>query len=516
MVGPARRVHRAQAGGRIGADAVTTPAPTADIDTGGRSLRAHTARGTLINSAFQIGLAGLGLLRRVIIAAFLTRSEFGIWGIIVTALMTLFWLKELGIADKYVQQTEADQEAAFQKAFTLELAVSVVFFVLVAAALPIFAAAYHHWEIIVPGIVLALSVPASALESPVWIPYRRMQFVRQRLLLSVDTVVAFVVTVALGVAGAGYWCLVIGTLAGAVAGGLAALASCPYRIRLRFDRGTLREYASFSWPLVGLGVSNLVGIQSVLLVANHSVGIAGLGSIGLAASISQFADRVDDIVSTTVYPAVCRVRDRVELMFEAFVTSNRLAVMWGLAVGAGLALFAGDLVHYVLGDRWKPGVGLLAAFCVIAGVRQIGFNWAVFMRAVGDTRPMFVAALTNLLVIAVATIPLTLAFGLTGYALGMGVAVIVQVAQRGYFLRRLFPDHRPMPYLVRAILPSVPPAALVLGVRALAGGDRTPARVIAEVVLYVVVTFAAIWLFERTLIRELVGYLRGDRRLRVA
>src|SRR3954462_2767023 len=85
---------------------------TAEIETGGRGLRVHAARGTLINASFQIGLAGLGLLRRVVIAAFLTRGEFGVWGIIVTSLMTLSWLKELGISDKYVQQDEPDQEAA--------------------------------------------------------------------------------------------------------------------------------------------------------------------------------------------------------------------------------------------------------------------------------------------------------------------------------------------------------------------------------------------------------------------
>src|SRR3954454_24921646 len=165
------------------------------VDTGGRGLRQHAARGTLVNSAFQVGLAGLGLLRRLLIAAFLTRGEFGVWGIIITTLITLSWLKELGISDKYVQQSEPDQELAFQKAFTLELLVSLGFFAILVVALPIYGAAYGHPEIIVPGIVLALSVPISAFESPLWVPYRRMQFVRQRSLSAIDPVSAFVLTV---------------------------------------------------------------------------------------------------------------------------------------------------------------------------------------------------------------------------------------------------------------------------------------------------------------------------------
>src|SRR3954447_6740614 len=70
----------------------------------GRSLREHTARGAIINSAFQVGLAGVNLVKRVGVAAFLTTGDYGIWGILVTTLITLSWLKQIGISDKYVQQ----------------------------------------------------------------------------------------------------------------------------------------------------------------------------------------------------------------------------------------------------------------------------------------------------------------------------------------------------------------------------------------------------------------------------
>src|SRR5215471_1100844 len=82
---------------------------------GGRNLRQQAARGTLINSAFQVGIAALGLLRRFIVAAYLTRAEFGIWSIVLITVLTVGWLKQVGISDKFVQQNEPDQEAAFQK-----------------------------------------------------------------------------------------------------------------------------------------------------------------------------------------------------------------------------------------------------------------------------------------------------------------------------------------------------------------------------------------------------------------
>src|SRR5689334_15916113 len=69
----------------------------------GRSLRAHTARGVIINAAFQVGIAGLGLFRRIAIAGFLAASTYGIWTLLLATILTLIWLKEVGINDKYIE-----------------------------------------------------------------------------------------------------------------------------------------------------------------------------------------------------------------------------------------------------------------------------------------------------------------------------------------------------------------------------------------------------------------------------
>jgi PST family polysaccharide transporter len=386
---------------------------------------------------------------------------------------------------------------------------SLLFFAFLCVVLPIYGLAYGQSEIILPGIVLAASVPISVFEIPTLIAYRRMQFVRQRTLTSLDPITAFVVTIALGVAGAGYWSLVIGAVAGSVVGGLAATLTSPYKLRWRFDKATLKEYASFSWPLLGYQFSNLVVIQGIMLVGARTVGVAGLGAMALASSISALAERLDGIVSETIYPAVCAVADRIELLHEAFEKSNRLAVMWGMSFGVGLALFSADLVHYVLGDRWEPAIGLLAAFGLIAGFRQVAFNWQIFMRAVNNTKPLFLVSLGNLASMLVITVPLMFALGLPGYAIGMAAALVIQIGQRYYFLSRLFEGFNVIGHLVRAMAPTVPAAAIVLGLRLVTGGGRSPLRAAAELALYLVATALFTWIFEREFIREILGYVRG-------
>ena len=199
-------------------------------------------------------------------------------------------------------------------------------------------------------------------------------------------------------------------------------------------------------------------VQASVLIGNFTVGLAGLGALGLATTFSMFADRLDSLIRRTIYPAVCAVKDRTALLFEAFEKSNRLALMWAFPFGVGLALFAPDLITFVLGERWREAEVLLQVFGLTIAVRQVAFNWVIFFSAIGDNRPLAVSSFVQLGVFAVVTAPLMIAFGLNGYAAGMAVAVLVDLGVRGYYLGRLFEGFAIGRHLVRSVVPSVPPA----------------------------------------------------------
>jgi hypothetical protein len=148
----------------------------------GRSLREHVARGTVTNALYLVFLSTLTLVRGFVLALFLTRADYGVWGILMVSLSALLWLKQVGISDKYIQQDERDQELAFQKAFTLELIFTMIWVLLLAAAVPAITFAYGEPKLLAPGLVLVLMLPAGALQAPLWAYYRQMEFVKQRTL----------------------------------------------------------------------------------------------------------------------------------------------------------------------------------------------------------------------------------------------------------------------------------------------------------------------------------------------
>jgi O-antigen/teichoic acid export membrane protein len=457
-------------------------------------MRRIAARGVLINGAFDVALTSLGLVRGFVVAAFLSTTEYGTFGVLAAALGTLLWLKQVGVGDKYVQQRDDDQERAFQLAFTLELLLCGFFFVLVLAVVPLMVWVYGEPSLLAPGLVCSLAIVGAALQTPIWPYYRQMDFLRQRTLQAVDPLVGFAVTVVLAALGAGVWSLVAGLVAGSLSGALVAVLWSPYPLRLRWERSALREYVSFSWPLLAASFAGVVVAQSATLVAEFEVGLAGVGAVALASSIVAYTGRMDAVVTNTLYPAICAVRDRSDALLEAFLKSNRLAVSFGLPFGVGLALFAAGLIEHVLGSRWEPALGLIQVFAVIAAVDQLAFNWTAFYRALGRTRPVAVVNVAMAVVFVCVALPLLVSRGLGGLELGLAITTGVGLVLRSYFVRRLFPGAPLGREALRALVPTALGAAAVL-------------LVATNLVLYVAVVAAATWVLQGSLLREALGYL---------
>ncbi|HEV2811731.1 MAG TPA: oligosaccharide flippase family protein [Solirubrobacteraceae bacterium] len=481
------------------ADAATDVRPLAGPDVG---LRTRAARGTIVNGAFLVGVNTLGIVRAIAAASILTTTEYGEWGLLMAAFTTLLALGGVGIDDKYVQQDDPDQRRAFEIAFTLQMALGAVMLAVLAVGMPLFALLYGREEIIAPGLAIAFGLPALALQMPLWAHYRRMDFVRQRRIQAIEPVVGLVVSVALALAGLGVWALVVGALAGTYCTALAAVLSSPYRLRLRWDRAAVREYTDFSWPLLLGAAATIVMVQVPTVITAHELGIAAVAAIALAATITGFTRRVDEVVTTTLYPAICAVKDRTDLLFESFWKSNRLALLWATPVGVGVALFARDVVPAVLGEQWRFATGLVAAVALTAVVEQIAFNWSAFLRARGQTRPIAVASVVALVLVLAIAVPLLVAEGLTAFGVGLGIATVLSVGVRLWLLRPLF-GGRPLARQVgRGLVPTVPAAGVVLALRALA---EAPAPL--EAALFAAVVVVTTYALERRLLAESLGYL---------
>jgi O-antigen/teichoic acid export membrane protein len=473
-----------------------------------QELRRRTARGVLVNGAFIVVAEGVVLIQQVLVARFLTISEVGLYGIVSVTVITLLTLKQVGIDEQFVQQDDLDQELAFQRAFSIELMLGLVFALLVALLAPLIAVLYDDWELAPLMLALAYLPVAFAFQAPAWIFFRRMDFLRQRLVQGAVPVATFVATLALLLAGLDVWALVIGALVGNMVAVVIAMRLSPYRMKFDLHAPSVRLYARFSWPIMFAAVAGLIIRQGQVFAFNAHLGLAGAGFITLAVTITRYADRADQIVTATIYPAICAVIDRKEVMTELFEKSNRLTAMWALPFGAALALFSADLVEYLLGDKWEPSVILLQVLGITGAVHQLGFNWTAFYRAVGISFPQAVYAAAAAIAFLAVPLPLLFAEGIDGFAYGMFAVMVAAWGTRAIYIKRLLPGVRLTALAIRASAPVLLASGVVLLIRVAENGERTLPMALGELAVFALVLAAATWAWERPLLRELAGYVK--------
>ena len=473
-------------------------------------LRAAVARGGVVNALFLSGAEALVLLQGLLATALLGPQAIGLYGVVTTTAMTIVALRRVGIDEAYVQQEAEHEEAEFQRAFTVELAIGLVAALLIAVLAPVLAAAYDDDRLLALTLAVAYLPVAFSLQAPQWIFFRRMEYLRLRALQAVVPLVTVGVTVPLLLAGVGVWSLVIGPFCGNAAAVVAAQRASPYRLRLRPDREAARRYLRFSWPIFATALATLFVAQGQIAVFGISDGLAAAGWMTLAATLARYADRADQILATTIYPAIVRVRDRIAVLEELFAKSNRLALMWALPFGVGLALFGADLIDFVLGDDWAPAAVLVGGLAVATALQQLGYNWFAFYRARGSSWPQAVESAAFAGAFAALALPGALAWGTWGFVAGRLATTGCVLAVRRVYVRRLLPGVSLLALAARAAAPVLIATVPVLALRlALWGGERPLVQALAELVLWLGLLAAATLRLERPLLAELRGYLRG-------
>jgi O-antigen/teichoic acid export membrane protein len=467
-------------------------------------LRARTIRGVAINATFLVVVEAAALAQALIVARILGPSEIGLYGIVSITVMTLIALKRVGIDEAFVQQDERDQEREFQLAFTLELALAGIFALLIAIAAPVMAAVYDEPRLLALTLALTYLPIAFALQAPLWIFFRRMDFLRQRSLQAVVPIVTFVVTVPLAAAGVGVWSIVIGAVAGNAASVALALRLSPYRVAIRFERAAARRYLQFSWPVLVVTTGGLIVAQGQILAFKLHDGLAATGFLALAVGLTRYADRADQVISPTVYPAVCAIRDRARALDELFTASVRAAAIWSLGFGAGLVLFAPDLVHHLLGDEWEGAVVLLQGLGAASALYSFGYTWIAFARGMGRFKQPASEALVAVGVFAAVALPAYLVWGPVEYVVAICGSSAAILCVRAWFVRRLLPGVDLPRLVARCAWPVAVAAGAVLALRlALWGGDRGLAQALAELALFVTTYAAIVAAAERPLLGEL-------------
>lgn len=328
---------------------------------------------------------------------------------------------------------------------------------------------------------------------------RHMEFRLGAVIELIGTCVSGFVGVAMAWRGFGVWSLVGLALSRELARVVAAWALIGWRPTGRFHWSRAREMWAYSGRLLYSSLMHRVvtNLYSILIGRVYAPAALGLytRAIGLQALPSGV---IVGIVQRVAFPLYSRGQDDPAQLLRTLRRQVRiLTVLVAVAMG-GLAAVAGELVPWMLGERWLGAVPLLKILCIAGVLSSIFPLHSQMTMALGESGIFLKVELLKKIAI-VLVLALIYRFGLRAFAWG---AVATSVAD---YMLSAWPVRRLLGYSWRMQARDIVPPALLCAIPALPlasyewqGPVGDLPLMVAKGVVFVAVVGAGLWVLRKT------------------
>ncbi|MFN2289298.1 MAG: oligosaccharide flippase family protein [Chromatocurvus sp.] len=309
----------------------------------------------------------IGLFSTLILARVLSPEDFGIAAMGMLVLHFLFEVSEFGTEMHLIRAKEINRVNC-DTAWTITLLQGVLTSVVLAALASPAAIYFKEPRVVEVMYVLALAALIGGFENIGPVLLRRdLQFARDFRFNVYKKILVFCTTIISALVLRNYWALVLGHLAGTIAG--VVLSYVVHSYRPRWSLGYAREYITFAMAIIPLRVATtLRGMISSFLVAglgNASV----LGSFRVAGDLSSlFTREIVTPMGRGLLPNYTRLADRPEELSGMYRKVLSMVALVCIPAGVGVSAIADDLVLVLLGDQWGFAAMLMKYLAIGAAI----------------------------------------------------------------------------------------------------------------------------------------------------
>lgn len=351
-------------------DASGAFAPT--VPRGGTALRSLAVRGAGMNIFSGVLGIAIQIVATVVLGRLLLPRDFGLVAMVVTISLLLTNATPNGFIDSILQRKDIG-EALATNLFWINMGIGVLLTGIFAVAAPLVARFYHEPE--VARITVALSVTillscAPCIHASLLRKAMRFPALARNDLLA--RAVSVVVSIALGVAGWGYWALVLGQCALWLSTCIGVWILCPWMPGMPRRHAGTRQALTFAGHISTRYSVNYFVRNFDNLLVGWRFGANPLGYYKKAYDL--FVMSMTQIVSLNANVAVSalsRVReDRPQFLRYLMGAIGMLAFL-GMGIAGDFTLIGKDIIRVLLGPNWGTAGWIFTFFAPAIGIMMV-------------------------------------------------------------------------------------------------------------------------------------------------
>jgi O-antigen/teichoic acid export membrane protein len=360
----------------------------------------------------------------LIVLRLLAPADYGLMAIVTVIVSIIAGLAEFGFGASLIQAPKLDRRELSRIAGALG-ALNIGCGVLVAAAAPLAAAWLGEPRLELLIQISALQFLFAAIEIvPQALVHRELDFARVARIEIAATVVGSLGTLALALAGAGVWALVLGGLAGTVARASAFVLLGGF-VWPSLDLKGIGHHIRFGGIVTVTRMFWQITYQMDTLIAARFFSRETLGLYSVAMHLATLPmSKAMGIVNQVAFPAVARLQDELPRLRLRLLESLRLLAFIAIASLWGTAAVAEEFVDVVLGEKWHAAETALQLVSAVAPLRMLMAVLATALAASGHADLELRNTIASALILP-ASFAIGVHWGLNGLAASWLIAVPV-------------------------------------------------------------------------------------------
>lgn len=390
------------------------------------SLSKKAVRGGFWVFALSAIARALGLLRTVILARVLSPDDFGLMGVALLSMSALETFSQTGFSQALVQKQE-DTDEYLDTAWTIQVIRGFVLASILFLGAPLVGQFFGEPAATMLVRVLGLSELLKGLTNIGVVYFSKQLDFQKQFIYQISGILAdLAVAIPIALVLRSVWALAFGLLAGNLVRCVASYIIDPYRPRLQFNEGQVRELFGFGKWILGSSILVFLITQGDDVFVGKLLGTTMLGFYQMAYKISNMpATEITHVISQVTFPAYSKLQDNISKLGEAYLKVLQLTAFLSFPIAGLIFALAPDFTQIFLGEKWMPMVPAMQVLVLAGLVRSIAATTGPIFQAVGrpkiDTRWQVV----RLFAIALPIYPCITRWGIFGVSIVVFLSMFV-------------------------------------------------------------------------------------------
>jgi PST family polysaccharide transporter len=359
-------------------------------------LKRHTISSGAVTMSAQGAKFCLSLVSTMILARLLTPRDFGLVAMVTTVTSFLRVFKDAGLSIATVQR-ERVTHAQVSNLFWINVAVSALCTLIIAAAAPVVGRFYHNSRVVNITLLLSITFLISGLTVQHQALLKRQMRFKALALIEVGSMAAGVlVAITMALLGYSYWSLVSSSIFTEIAGLFLTLSVSHWRPR---------------WPSKGTGVRPMVSFGAHRTAGDFIMSLSrgcdnlligrfyGSAAVGLYSRASALLIRPIELflspINAVFVPALSRLQSQPTRYRSTFLCLYEAIALSGLFFTGLLLAVSRPLTLVLLGPKWEQAAVIFGGFTIAALCVPLTNAAAWLFTSQGRGRDMLVAQSIN-------------------------------------------------------------------------------------------------------------------------